>query len=119
MPGHRIVSRHNNYEQEKMQMIKQASAAALAALALGAGPAFAAPAHADTADYLAWLQNHGVPDPLPNGTSLVSMGTQECAALREGKSESFLTDNLEKVGVGIAPAGDVVYAAHHYLCPDA
>jgi hypothetical protein len=80
---------------------------------------FAAPAHADTAEYLAWLQNHGVSDPLPNGTSLVSMGTQECAALRGGRSESFLTDNLEKVGVGIAPAGDVVYAAHHYLCPGA
>jgi hypothetical protein len=105
--------------RRKCEMIKQGSAAALAALALGAGLAFAAPAHADTADYLAWLQNHGVPDPLPNGTSLVSMGTQECAGLRAGRSESFLTDNLEKVGVGIAPAGDVVYAAHHFLCPDA
>jgi hypothetical protein len=100
-------------------MIKQGSAAALAALALGAGLAFAAPAHADTAEYLTWLQNHGVSDPLPNGTSLVSMGTQECAGLRAGRSESFLIDNLEKVGVGRAQSGDVVYAAHHYLCPDA
>ena len=100
-------------------MTSRGSRVVLAALIFGTGLAFAAPAVADTADYLAWLQNHGVPDPLPNGTSLVSMGTQECAALRGGQSESFLTDNLEKVGVGIAPAGDVVYAAHHYLCPDA
>jgi hypothetical protein len=47
------------------------------------------------------------------------MGTQECAGLRAGRSESFLIDNLEKVGVGRAQSGDVVYAAHHYLCPDA
>jgi hypothetical protein len=105
--------------RRKCEMIKQASAAALAALALGAGLAFAAPAHADTAEYLAWLQDHGVSDPLANGMSLESAGTMECAGLRGGRSESFLTDNLEKVGVGIAPAGDVVYAAHHYLCPDA
>jgi hypothetical protein len=46
--------------RRQCDMIKQGSAAALAALALGARLAFAAPAHADTADYLAWLQNHGV-----------------------------------------------------------
>jgi hypothetical protein len=68
--------------RRKCDMKKHASRAALAALALGASLAFAAPAHADTASYLAWLQNHGVSDPLANGTSLLSMGTQECAALR-------------------------------------
>lgn len=41
-----------------------------AALALGAGLAFAVPARADTADDLAWPQNHGVTGPLPDGTSL-------------------------------------------------
>ena len=91
----------------------------LAALIFGTGLAFAAPAVADTADYLAWLQNHGVSDPLANGMSLESAGTMECAGLRAGRSESFLIDNLEKVGIGRAPAEDVVYAAHHNLCPDA
>jgi len=100
-------------------MKKHSSGAALAALALGAGLAFAAPAHADTAAYLEWLQNHGVSDPLANGTSLLSMGLQECNALRGGQSESFLIGNLEKVGVGRAQSEDVVYAAHQYLCPDA
>jgi hypothetical protein len=102
-------------------MMKQTSAAALAAFALGAGLVFAGPARADTdtAGYLAWLQSHGVSDPLANGTSLLSMGTQECSALRGGKSESFLIGNLEKVGVGRAQSEDVVVAAHRYLCPDA
>lgn len=93
--------------------------APLAALALGVGLAFAAPAHADTGEYLAWLQNHGVSDLLANGASLLSTGTSECNALSADRSESFLIDNLDKVGAGRAPADDVVYAAHHYLCPDA
>ena len=100
-------------------MKKSASRAALAVLALGAGLAFAAPARADTTEYLAWLQNHGVSDPLANGMSLLSMGTQECNALRGGQNEGFLIANLETVGVGRAQSEDVVYAAHHYLCPDA
>jgi hypothetical protein len=89
-----------------------------AALALGAGLAFAVPARADTADYVAWLQNHGVTGPLPDGTSLLSMGTPDRAALREGKSERFLIIQLEKE-MGAAQSEDIVIGAHRYLCPDA
>jgi len=99
-------------------MMGRVSWAVLAALALGAGLALAAPAHADAAGYLAWLQDHGVTAPLPNGTSLLSMGTQECAALREGKSERFLIGQLEHV-TGRAQSEDIVVATHQYLCPDA
>jgi hypothetical protein len=99
-------------------MTNHAARAALSMLALGAGLALAAPAHADDAGYLAWLADHGVTAPLPNGTSLLSMGTQDCAALREGKSERFLIGQLESV-TGRAQSEDIVVAAHRYLCPDA
>ncbi len=103
----------------RARKINHFPAAALAALALGAALATSPPAHADEQSYLTWLQNHGVSGSLANGMDLMSAGQMECAGLRAGRSESFLTDNLEKVGIGIAPAGDVVYAAHHFLCPDA
>jgi hypothetical protein len=100
-------------------MTKHLILSAMAAIALGAGLASAAPAQADTQDYLTWLQNHGVSGPLANGMDLESAGSMECAGLRAGRPEKFLIDNLEGVGIGIAPAEDVVYAAHHYLCPGA
>ncbi len=99
-------------------MTNHAARAALSIVVLGSGLALAAPAYADDASYLSWLSNHGVTAPLPNGTSLLSMGTQECAALREGKSERFLIGQLESV-TGRAQSEDIVVAAHQYLCPDA
>jgi hypothetical protein len=52
----------------------------------------------------------------PNG----DQGLQECAALREGKSELFLMGQLiQAYGWGKAQAEDVVGGAHQYLCPDA
>jgi hypothetical protein len=78
----------------------------------------AAPAHADTQGYLAWLQSHGVSDPAPNGNSLVSQGQQECQALQSGKSQSWLIGQLESQ-MGSAQAEDIVVAAHQYLCPGA
>ena len=99
-------------------MTNHTARAALSMLALGVGLAFAATAHADDASYLSWLADHGVTAPLPNGTSLMSMGTQECAALREGKSERFLIGQLESI-TGRAQSDDIVVAAHRYLCPDA
>jgi hypothetical protein len=99
-------------------MTNRATWAALSTLAIGAVVALAAPAHADDTGYLAWLADHGVTAPLPNGTSLLSMGTQDCAALRGGKSERFLIGELEKE-TGRAQSEDIVVAAHRYLCPDA
>jgi hypothetical protein len=105
-------------QQEDIGMMNHASRGGFAALAIGAVVALAAPAHADDAGYLAWLADHGVTAPLPNGTSLLSMGTQDCAALRGGKSERFLIGELEKE-TGRAQSEDIVVAAHRYLCPDA
>lgn len=99
-------------------MMKHRSRAAIVDLALGAGLALAAPAHADGAEYRSWLQNHGMSDPAPNGMGLMSLGTQECSALRGGKPERFLVIDLEKE-MGIAQSQGIVYAAHQYLCPDA
>jgi hypothetical protein len=102
-------------------MTKHVSRATLAALALGAGLAFAAPANADADSYLAWLQNHGV---VGSGSGqyspsfLLQTGNDECAALQEGRSEQFLIGQLY-TQMGRAPAQDIVYAAHHYLCPGA
>ncbi len=105
-------------QQEDIDMMNHASRAGFAALAIGAGLALAVPAHADDASYLTWLQNHGVTGPLPNGTSLLSMGTQECDALRHGKPEGWLIGQLEHV-TGRAQSEDIVVAAHQQLCPDA
>ena len=99
-------------------MMNDASRAGFAALMIGAVVALAAPAHADDAGYLNWLQNHGVTGPLPNGTGLLSMGTQECDALRHGKPEGWLIGQLEHI-TGRAQSEDIVVAAHKYLCPDA
>jgi Protein of unknown function (DUF732) len=88
--------------------------AAPAALALGAGLAFAAPAHADTQGYTDFLRSHGIPNP----EGLVSQGMQECEALRSGKSETWLIGQLEHV-MDAAQSDDIVVAAHRYLCPDA
>lgn len=90
--------------------------------AVVAGIVCAAPAHADSDTYLRYLISHGVPNTGPGTSSstLVQTGNSECAAIREGKSDLFLFGQLiEAYGMGKAQAQDIVYAAHHYLCPDA
>jgi hypothetical protein len=80
----------------------------------------APPAFANTAEdqYNLFLYNHGVGYVLGNGNSALSQGYQECEALRAGKSETWLIGQLESQ-LDRASSGDVVYAAHRYLCPDA
>ena len=82
---------------------------------------FAAPAHADTQGYLDYLSNHGVANPqgtAMNGTTWLSQGQQECAALRGGKSEEWLIGQLEHV-MDRADSDLIVVGAHQYLCPGA
>jgi hypothetical protein len=95
-------------------MLRHVSRAALAALALGGGLAFAAPAHADTQGYIDYLRNHGMPNP----ESQVSRGMQECQALRSGKSEGWLIGQLEHV-MSQADSSLIVVGAYQYLCPGA
>jgi Protein of unknown function (DUF732) len=95
-------------------MMKHVSPAALAALALGAGLAFAAPAHADTQDFLNYMRNHGY----ANAESYLSQGMQECAALRAGKSQGGPIGQLEHQ-LRRAESELVVVGAHQYLCPGA
>ena len=95
---------------------------ALMVAAAVAGIVCAAPAHADNDTYLQYLISHGVPDTGPgtSSSSLVQTGNNECAAIREGKSDLFLFGQLiDAYGMGKAQAQDIVYAAHHYLCPGA
>jgi hypothetical protein len=79
-------------------------------------------AHADSGAYLEWLTSHGV---VGNGPGqygeefLLQTGTNTCAAIREGKSDSFLMGQLiDAYQMGRAQSDDIVYAAHHYLCPN-
>jgi hypothetical protein len=95
-------------------MLKHVSPAALAALAVGAGLVFAAPAHADTQGFLDYMRNHGY----ANAESYLSQGMQECAALRNGKPEGWLIGQLEHQ-MSRAESELVVVGAHQYLCPDA
>jgi hypothetical protein len=94
---------------------------------IAAGVLSAPLAHADPASdndqYDQWLISHGVVGDGPGQYTLeflLPTGTNECAALREGKSEVFLTGQLiDAYQMGKAQAEDIVYAAHQYLCPDA
>jgi hypothetical protein len=82
---------------------------------------FAAPAHADTQGYFDYLSDHGVANPqgnAMNGTTYLSQGQQECAALRNGKSEEWLIGQLEHV-MDRADSDLIVVGAHQYLCPGA
>jgi hypothetical protein len=101
-------------------MMKHVSGAAVAALALGAGLAFAAPARADTQGFLDYMRSHGYANqgPTSNGNTYLSQGQQECAALRAGKSESWLIGQLESQ-LSRAESQLVVTGAHQYLCPGA
>ena len=67
--------------------------------------------------------SHGVVGDGPGQYSedfLLQAGTNACAALREGKSESFLMRQLiDAYQMGRAQSDDIVAGAHSYLCPDA
>jgi hypothetical protein len=70
-------------------------------------------ANADDDTYLQYLISHGVPDTGPGTASstLVQTGHDECAAIREGKSDSFLMGQLiNAYAMGKAQAQDIVYA---------
>lgn len=100
-------------------MMKHVSQAAPAALALAAGLAFAAPAHADAQGFIDYMRSHGYTNPVaPNGNTYLSQGQQECSALREGKPEGWLIGQLESQ-LSRAESELVVTGAHQYLCPDA
>ena len=95
-------------------MMKHLARAALAPLALAAGLAFAAPAHADTQGFLDYMRNHGY----ANAESYLSQGVQECAALRAGKPGGWLIGQLEHQ-LSRAESGLVAVGALKYLCPEA
>ena len=94
--------------------------AVLVSAVVAAGIACAPLAQADGNDqYDQFLISHGAfRDVLPNGNSPLAQGQQTCAALRAGKSESFLIGQLESQ-MDRATAEDIVVAAHRYLCPGA
>jgi hypothetical protein len=66
--------------------------------------------------YNQYMLSHGMKDPAMDGVGLEAHGMQACQALRNGQSESSLTNQLESK-VSIAEAQNIVYAAHRYLCP--
>ena len=87
---------------------------------VAAGITFVPVAEADTDLYMQYLISHGVPDSGPGteSSTLVQTGNNECAAIGEGKSDLFLVGQLiDAYGMGMDQAQDIVYAAHHYLCP--
>jgi uncharacterized protein DUF732 len=95
-------------------------AAAIPALLLAAGIGCAPTALADNDTYMRYLVDHGVPNSGPgtDPSSLVQTGNNECAGIQEGKTDLFLMGQLiDAYGMGKAQAQDIVYAAHHYLCP--
>ena len=115
-----------------------ATAAAALAVAVSAGIAHADPA-SDNDQYDQYMISHGMVSGAgtncapanPNcGQSLeflLQEGQKACAAFAQGVSDMAVTGQLEgspgplnpgtSVNLGRAGAEDIVYAAHHYLCP--
>jgi hypothetical protein len=94
---------------------------------LAASLIFAPLAHADpdsasnNDQYSQFMISHGVVGDGPGQYSedfLLQTGTNTCAAIKEGKSDSFLMGQLiDAYQMGRAQSDDIVYAAHRYLCP--
>lgn len=106
---------------------------------LAAGIACASVAQADNDQYDQYMISHGMVSGAgancapanPNcGQSLeflLQEGQKACAAFAQGVSDMTVTGQLEgspgplnpgtSVNVGRAGAENIVYAAHHYLCP--
>ena len=86
---------------------------------LAASIACAPLAQADNDQYDQYMISHGM---VGSGSGqysleyLLQSGNNECAAFREGKSDTFLIGQLESQ-MGRAQAENIVFAAHHYLCP--
>ena len=81
-------------------------------------------AHADpVSDYDQFLISHGVVGDGPTKYTeelTLQAGTNACAALKEGKSESFLMRQLiDAYQMDEASSDDIVVGAHRYLCPGA
>jgi uncharacterized protein DUF732 len=95
---------------------------------LATGIACAPLAPADNDQYDQYMISHGMVagagancSVSPCGKSvevLLAEGNQACADFRSGVSDTAETNRLESQ-TSISEAQNVVYAAHHYLCPGA
>lgn len=96
--------------------------AAVVPAVLAAGITFAPLAQtspaSDNDQYDQYMISHGMSDPAMDGVGLLAHGQQACQQLRSGQSERSITGDLEG-RVSRAEASNIVYAAHHYLCPGA
>jgi hypothetical protein len=97
-------------------MKRIAVVAAVLAAGIACAPLVEASPASDNDQYDQYMISHGMSDPAMDGVGLLAHGQQACQALRNGQSESSLTNQLES-HVSIAEAQNIVYAAHHYLCP--
>ena len=113
------------------------TAAAAIGAVLAAGIACAPVAQADNDQYDQYMISHGMVSGAgtncapanPNcGQSLeflLQEGQKACAAFAQGVSDMSVTGQLEGTpgpfsqSLPRSTAGNVVYAAHHYLCPGA
>lgn len=108
--------------------MKKIAATALAMLGLViAPPMAAAPVHADGNDqYDQYMISNGIVGERQGQFTMeyiMAQGQEACSALRSGSSESSVIGQLEGAPgplhntLGRAQAQDIVFAAHHYLCP--
>jgi hypothetical protein len=106
-----------------LMLMKIAVVSAVLAGGIGLAPL----AHADTDQYNQYMISHGEVQGATNcapanpncGESLqwlLQQGQNTCNALANGKDPGWLTGQLEHV-TSRATAGNIVYAAQHYLCP--
>lgn len=90
----------------------------LLSIGIACAPLAQASPASDNDQYDQYMISHGMSDPAMDGVGLLAHGQQACQGLRNGQSENSLTNQLES-RVSIAEAQNIVYAAHHYLCPGA
>jgi hypothetical protein len=96
-------------------------AVVMPAVLVAAGIACAPVVQANNDTYLQYLISHGVVEdgygPF-GGDNLLREGHLTCSAFQQGASDlSQMGRIIQTYQTGKLQAEDIVYAAHHYLCP--
>lgn len=87
----------------------------IAAITVSIGAVVAAPAHADGASYIQYLNDHNIFVPGINDAVRISRGSQVCVSLHNGMTPQQIIDANPIVYFDLR---GVIDAAQHELCPD-
>jgi Spy/CpxP family protein refolding chaperone len=91
----------------------------LAAAAVAVVGLAAPVAHADDNAYIAYLRSMKMGGGSDWEGQILAIGNLQCEQMMKGRDEISVYRDLHDTGMSNAESSNVVYAAHHYLCPNA